>query len=78
MNILSIIKAIEGLNKGKWNICDVTGGAGHSKEIVNRLTDGKLIGINQDLNLKSKRGVKSKYKTILVHSYVNIDKVLSN
>ena len=56
------------------------GGAGHSKEIVNRLTDGKLIGIDQDLDLlKSKEVLKDKIdKTILVHeNYVNIDKVLS-
>ena len=58
------------------------GGAGHSKKIVKRLTDGKLIGIDQDLNAlkKAKEVLKDEIdKTVLVHeNYVNIDKILSD
>lgn len=77
-------EAIEGLNIKKDGIyVDGTlGGAGHSKEIVNRLTDGKLIGIDQDLDAikKAKEVLKSEMdRTILVHdNYVNIDKILSD
>lgn len=56
------------------------GGAGHSSEIAKRLTSGKLIGIDQDLNaLKKSEEVLSPYRenVILVHNnYENIDKVL--
>lgn len=56
------------------------GGAGHSKEIAKRLTSGKLIGIDQDLNaLKKSEEVLSPYRenVILIHNnYENIDKVL--
>ena len=56
------------------------GGAGHSLEIVKRLSTGKLIGIDQDENALKKAGqVLKDYKdkTILVHNnYENIDKVL--
>lgn len=58
------------------------GGAGHSLEIVKRLTSGKLIGIDQDKNALKKAGeVLKEYedKTILVHNnYENIDKVLDD
>lgn len=58
------------------------GGAGHSKEIVKRLIDGKLIGIDQDLNAlkKAREVLKDEIdKTVLVHeNYVNIDKILSD
>ena len=58
------------------------GGAGHSKKIVKRLTDGKLIGIDQDLNAlkKAREVLKDEIdKTVLVHeNYVNIDKILSD
>lgn len=56
------------------------GGAGHSLEIVKRLTTGKLIGIDQDQNALEKAGQvlkKYKNKVILVkNNYENIDKVL--
>ena len=56
------------------------GGAGHSSEIAKRLTTGKLIGIDQDLNaLKKSEQVLAPYSknVILVHdNYENIDKVL--
>ena len=56
------------------------GGAGHSSEIAKRLTRGKLIGIDQDLNaLKKSEQVLAPYSknVILVHdNYENIDKVL--
>lgn len=56
------------------------GGAGHSLEIVKKLTTGKLIGIDQDENALEKAGqVLEEYKdkVILVkNNYENIDKVL--
>lgn len=56
------------------------GGAGHSLEIVKRLTSGKLVGIDQDLNaLKKAAEVLAEHndKVILKHNnYENIDKVL--
>lgn len=56
------------------------GGAGHSLEIVKRLSTGKLIGIDQDENALKKAGkVLEDYKDkiILVHNnYENIDIVL--
>lgn len=76
-------EVIEGLNiKNDGIYVDGTlGGAGHSSEIVKRLTTGKLIGIDQDLNALSKAGnVLKEYsdKVILVHNnYENIDEVLS-
>jgi 16S rRNA (cytosine1402-N4)-methyltransferase len=58
------------------------GGAGHSKEIVKRLTTGRLVGIDQDENaLEKSREVLKEYmdKVDLVHSnYVNIKEVLEN
>jgi 16S rRNA (cytosine1402-N4)-methyltransferase len=58
------------------------GGAGHSKEIVKRLTTGRLVGIDQDENAleKSREVLKEyMYKVDLVHSnYVNIKEVLEN
>lgn len=58
------------------------GGAGHSLEIVKKLKNGKLIGIDQDLNaLKKAKEVLSSYedKVILVHNnYENIEEVLKN
>ncbi|MGM0396381.1 MAG: 16S rRNA (cytosine(1402)-N(4))-methyltransferase RsmH [Bacillota bacterium] len=58
------------------------GGAGHSLQIVKRLTGGKLIGIDQDENaLEKSRDVLSEHmgKVHLVHSnYVNIKKVLED
>lgn len=56
------------------------GGAGHSIEIVKRLTSGKLIGIDQDLDALSKaKEVLSGYedKVILKHSnYEKVDEIL--
>lgn len=56
------------------------GGAGHSLEIVKKLSTGKLIGIDQDENALKKAGeVLKEFKdqVILVHNnYENIDKVL--
>lgn len=75
-------EVLEGLNIKEDGIyVDGTlGGAGHSLEIVKRLTTGKLVGIDQDKNALKKAGqVLEKYsdKVILVHdNYENIDKVL--
>ena len=56
------------------------GGGGHSKYIIEKLTSGKLIGIDQDENaLKKANEVLKDYSDnlILVHNnYENIDKVL--
>ncbi len=56
------------------------GGAGHSLKIVEQLTTGKLIGIDQDMNaLEKSREVLKEHinKVHLVHSnYVNIKTVL--
>lgn len=58
------------------------GGAGHSLEIIKRLDNGKLIGIDQDDRaLKKARQVLETYedKAILVHdNYKNIDIILKN
>lgn len=75
-------ECLEGLNIKEDGIyVDGTlGGAGHSIEIVKKLTSGKLVGIDQDLNALEKASiVLSDYsdKVILKHSnYENIDKVL--
>lgn len=75
-------EVIEGLNiKENGIYVDGTlGGAGHSSEIVKRLKDGKLIGIDQDLNALEKASmVLEDYKdnVILKHSnYESIDQVL--
>lgn len=58
------------------------GGAGHSREIVKRLTSGRLVGIDQDLNAleKSREVLKDHIdKVTLVHSnYVNMKEVLKD
>lgn len=58
------------------------GGAGHSLEIVKRLTTGKLIGIDQDLNaLKKAKETLKDYsdKIVLIHdNYANIKSVLAH
>lgn len=58
------------------------GGAGHSSYIVEKLTTGKLIGIDQDTNaLKKAKIVLEKYedKVEFVHdNYVNIPKILDD
>lgn len=77
-------EAIDGLNIKEDGIyVDGTlGGAGHSLEIVKRLTSGKLIGIDQDLDAISKAQEVLKNdldKIILVHdNYVNIEEILSS
>lgn len=77
-------EVLEGLNIKEDGIyVDGTlGGAGHSLEIVKRLSTGKLIGIDQDTNAleKSKDVLKDHIdKVILVHSnYVNIKEVLND
>lgn len=77
-------EVLDGLNIKKDGIyVDGTlGGAGHSSEIVKRLTTGKLIGIDQDLNaLKKASEVLEEYsdKVILIHNnYENIDEVLND
>jgi 16S rRNA (cytosine1402-N4)-methyltransferase len=77
-------EAIDGLNIREDGIyVDGTlGGAGHSLEIANRLKNGKLIGIDQDINAIDKaREVLKEHldKVIFVHdNYVNIDSILSN
>jgi 16S rRNA (cytosine1402-N4)-methyltransferase len=58
------------------------GGAGHSYEIVKRLKNGMLIGIDQDINAinKAKEVLKDyNHKVVFVHdNYANIDRILSN
>ena len=77
-------EVIEGLNiKENGIYVDGTlGGAGHSLEIVKRLKDGKLIGIDQDLDALEKASkVLEPYqeKINLVHSnYENIQQVLDD
>lgn len=77
-------EVLEGLNIKEDGIyVDGTlGGAGHSLEIVKRLSTGKLIGIDQDTNAleKSKDVLKDHMdKVVLVHSnYVNIKEVLND
>ena len=57
------------------------GGAGHSSEIVKRLSDkGRLIGIDQDedaIKAASERLAGYKQVTIVKNNYVNIKSVLS-
>lgn len=75
-------ECIEGLNiKDNGIYVDGTlGGAGHSKEIVKKLSCGNLIGIDQDLNaLEKSKEVLNEYKdnVTFVHSnFKNIKKVL--
>ena len=75
-------EVIEGLNiKPDGIYVDGTlGGAGHSIEIAKRLTTGKLIGIDQDINAinKAKEVLKDYLdKVIFFHdNYVNIERIL--
>lgn len=77
-------EAIQGLNiKPDGIYVDGTlGGAGHSIEIVKRLTTGKLIGIDQDINaIKKAKEVLKAYsdKVIFIHdNYVNIERILGD
>lgn len=76
-------ECIEGLNiKENGIYVDGTlGGAGHSAEIVKRLTTGRLIGIDQDtnaINAAEKRLEEYKDKVTLVHdNFSNIKAVFS-
>ena len=58
------------------------GGAGHSYEICKRLTTGRLIGIDQDMNAinaATKRLEEFKDKVTLVHSnFSNVKEVFKN
>ena len=84
-NHISVLleECIDGLNIKEDGIyIDGTmGGAGHSKEIVKRLTTGKLIGIDQDLNAinKAKEVLKDHMdKVIMVHdNFKNIENILT-
>ena len=77
-------ECLEGLNIKEDGIyVDGTlGGAGHSKEIVKKLTTGKLIGIDQDTNAieKAKEVLKDDIeKVIVVHdNFKNIKNVLED
>lgn len=77
-------ECIEGLNINENGIyVDGTlGGAGHSKEIVKKLTNGKLIGIDQDTNAinKAKEVLKDDIeKVIIVHdNFKNIKNILKD
>ena len=76
-------ECIEGLSiKENGIYVDGTlGGAGHSAEIVKRLTTGRLIGIDQDtnaINAAEKRLEEYKDKVTLVHdNFSNIKAVFS-
>ena len=58
------------------------GGAGHSKEIVKKLTNGKLIGIDQDTNAinKAKEVLKDNIENVIVvhDNFKNIKNILEN
>lgn len=75
-------ECIEGLNIKEDGIyVDGTlGGAGHSKEIVKKLVDGRLIGIDQDTNAiaKAEEVLKDDIEkvTIVHNNFVNIKDVL--
>lgn len=81
---IMVKEVIEGLNiKEDGVYVDGTlGGGGHSIEIVKRLKNGKLIGIDQDKAAINKAKEKLKdysEKTIIIHdNYINIDKILHN
>ncbi len=75
-------ESIEGLNIKKDGIyVDGTlGGAGHSKEIVKRLENGRLIGIDQDTNaIEKATDVLKEYKdkvTIVHSNFKKLDVIL--
>lgn len=75
-------ECIDGLNissKGIYVDCTL-GGAGHSEKILEKLTTGKLIGIDRDLEAieaSKKRLEKYKDKVIFIHdNYKNIKQIL--
>ncbi|MFA5523580.1 MAG: 16S rRNA (cytosine(1402)-N(4))-methyltransferase RsmH [Tissierellales bacterium] len=75
-------ESIDGLNikKNGVYVDGTLGGAGHSKEIVKKLDNGRLIGIDQDMNAISKAfEVLKEYKdkvTIVHNNFKNLDIVL--
>lgn len=75
-------ESLDGLNIKKDGIyVDGTlGGAGHSKEIVKKLGNGRLIGIDQDINaIKKATEVLKEYKdkvTIVHNNFRNLDIIL--
>lgn len=77
-------ETIEGLNiKPDGIYIDGTlGGAGHSEEILKRLKNGKLIGIDQDIDAikaATQRLDRYKDKIIIINdNYVNIPKILED
>ena len=73
--------AVDGLNiKPDGIYVDLTlGGGGHSKEILNRITTGRLICVDRDQFAIDKATEKLKEysnKTIIKNSFVNIDEIL--
>jgi len=75
-------ECIEGLNiKSDGIYVDGTlGGAGHSSEILKRLSNGKLIGIDQDIEALeySKRKLSNYNNVIFVHdNFSNIKSILN-
>lgn len=79
---IMVEEVIKGLNIKEDGIyVDGTlGGGGHSLEIVKRVKNGKLIGIDQDKNAIEKARERLndyKDKTIIVHdNYLNIENIL--
>ncbi|RKD34293.1 16S rRNA (cytosine(1402)-N(4))-methyltransferase RsmH [Thermohalobacter berrensis] len=77
-------EVLEGLNIKQDGIyVDGTiGGAGHSKEIVKKLSTGRLIGIDQDLNAIKKASKEledySDKVTIVHNNFKNIKSVLND
>jgi len=76
-----VIKGLNILEDGIY-VDGTLGGAGHSIEIVKRLKNGKLIGIDQDINAieKSREVLKNHLdKVILVqNNYSNIEEILKD
>lgn len=83
MNHISVLlnEAVDGLNIKKDGIyVDMTlGGGGHSKEILKRITTGKLICIDRDefaINISKENLKQFDNKIIIKNSFKNIDIVL--
>lgn len=74
-------EAVDGLNiKPDGIYVDLTlGGGGHSKEILDRLTTGRLICVDRDqfaIDKATEKLKEYKNKTIVKNSFVNIDTIL--
>ena len=83
MNHISVLlnETVDGLNIKKDGIyVDMTlGGGGHSKEILKRITTGKLICIDRDefaINISKENLKQFDNKIIIKNSFKNIDIVL--